>query len=441
MKTMSKLITGAGVLAMATMGIITPALAATQSITVNNASLEGAKTIPSSFTATVNNVPAGTNEVTFVLDGVYLGKDKTAPFTWNVSTTAGEHKLKARSEGGTKTISDAEFTVVKAGAAPVAPKPVPAPAPAPVAPKPTVPAPVAPAPTPTGGKTVTNAAQLKDALAKSPAGSVINVADGVYTGDFIASASGKAGSPITLKGSPKAVLTTGSVDKGYGLHVTGDYWNISGISVNNSGKGIVLDDSDYTSIDRVDVSNTGMEGVHFRTGSVNGKITNSTIHDTGKKTPAYGEGVYVGSAKSNWKSIMGSASTIDASDNVVIQNNKIYNTTSEGIDIKEGTTNGLVTGNVFTNAGTSGENYSDSWVDVKGNNYVINNNSGSGTKLDAFQVHQPMSGWGNNNKFSANTVLGGVPGYLVNVEKGITGTTIACQPTTAKMGLSNIACK
>lgn len=408
-----------------------PSSAAAQTIIVNGANLQGANT-NSSFTATVTDVPAGTKEVTFILDGVFLGTDKTAPYTWNVSTAKGNHTLKARSEtAATKLSTASDFTAGSSVTAPVI-KPVPVivtPAPAPVKPTP-VPA----------GKTVSTSAQLVTALKTATAGSTIFVADGIYVGDFDATASGKAGSPISLVGTPKAVLTTGNVGSGYGLHITGDYWNVKGISVTNSAKGIVLDGSESTTLDNVDVGNIGEEAVHFRANSSNGKVINSNIHDTGKKKADYGEGVYIGTAKSNWKSIMGSSSTVDASNNTLVQNNRISNTTAEGIDAKEGTTGGKILDNTFTNSGYSGANYGDSWVDLKGNEYTVSGNVGSATKLDAFQVHQALKGWGNNNKFSKNTVTSDVPGYLVSVQSGVTGTTIACQVTNAKQGLSNITC-
>ena len=224
------------------------------------------------------------------------------------------------------------------------------------------------------------------------------------------------------------------------MHVTGSHWRITGISVTRSGKGIVLDGSTHTIIRGVDVGTIGAEAVHFRQNSSDGAIVDSVIHDTGLSKPSYGEGVYVGSAKSNWASIMGSKTLPDRSDRVVISNNRISNTSAEGIDIKEGTTGGSVVGNVFTRAGYSGENFADSWVDIKGNGYVVQGNSGSGTKADAFQVHSVLTGWGNGNTFSSNIVTGGVPGYAVWVHSKSSGTVVACGSTAAGLGLSNTVC-
>ncbi|WP_166787725.1 right-handed parallel beta-helix repeat-containing protein [Cryobacterium luteum] len=211
-----------------------------------------------------------------------------------------------------------------------------------------------------------------------------------------------------------------------------------GLSVTNSGKGIVLDGPNHALISGVDVGKTGTVGVHFSTGSSDGIIENSHIYDTGTVTPDYGEGVYLGSAKSNWSKIMGSSRVMDQSDRIIVRNNQISNTSTEGIDIKEGTTGGLITGNLFTNAGYSGANYGDSWVDVKGNAYTITGNSGSGTKTDAFQVHSQLDGWGMDNTFAENTVHGGVPGSEVWSESPSLGTVISSKVSKARSGLSNV---
>ena len=165
-----------------------------------------------------------------------------------------------------------------------------------------------------------------------------------------------------------------------------------------------------------------------------------TSAGAGLTTAAYGEGIYVGSAKSNWASIMGSATTPDRSDNVLIEKNAIINTTAEGIDIKEGTTGGRIIQNTFHRAGWSGENSADSWVDIKGNRYTISGNTGDATLLDAFQVHSVLTGWGGKNAFSWNTVKGGVPGYEVNMASKTPGNTVKCDSTVAAQGLTNIDC-
>ena len=143
---------------------------------------------------------------------------------------------------------------------------------------------------------------LQAALASARPGDVLTIADGEYLPDqrLVASASGTEAAPITLRGSRQAILRTKNPSGDYGLHITGDHWRIEGITVAHATKGIVLDGSVGTVIDGVEVYDIGDEGVHFRQCSSDGVLRNSFIHDTGRNSPQYGEGVYVGSANSNW---------------------------------------------------------------------------------------------------------------------------------------------
>lgn len=410
-------------------------------VTVDGAALAGTIRSSGTFDLAVR-APAGVT-VKFRLDGTYLGQDSTAPYTWPIRTSTGAHTLNVRWEDSSgRHETNATFTVTAAAATkPATPTPSPTtPTAAPTTPAP-APVPSAPA-TGSGGSivTVSTSAQLTAALKSAAAGQTIRLNDGTYTGQFVAATSGSASQPITLIGSSQAVLTTGKITSGYALHITGDHWNVLGLTVTRAAKGIVLDGSSDTVIDGVDVGTIGAEAVHLRTGSANVTVRNSRIHDTGLDKPAYGEGIYVGSAKSNWSSIMGSASAPDRSDRAQIIGNTIWRTSAEGIDIKEGTTGGVVRGNTFTDAGYSGQNYGDSWVDVKGNGYQLIENRGSGALLDAFQVHVALPGWGQGNVFRNNSVTGGIPGYEVSVQSGAIGTVVACAPSAAAKGLSNITC-
>lgn len=287
---------------------------------------------------------------------------------------------------------------------------------------------------------VSTASQLKSALYAVKPGQTIALADGVYTGTFSSSVNGTSTAPITLIGSRKAVITTGSTGSGTALLVKGDHWRLTGFRVTTAQKGIMLHGSDYTIVSSLDVGSIGHEAVHVRASSVGVIIRTSSIHDTGLTNAGYGEGVYVGSAQSNWSSIMGSATTPDRSDRVIIEDNAIANTSAEGVDIKEGTTGGIVRRNVFTRAGYSGANYADSWVDVKGDGYRIESNSGSTARLDAFQVHSVLAGWGGDNVFSGNAIVSGVPGYEVRVESRESGNRVSCTTSNAALGLTNIHC-
>ncbi|MEU2021514.1 right-handed parallel beta-helix repeat-containing protein [Streptomyces sp. NPDC016469] len=241
---------------------------------------------------------------------------------------------------------------------------------------------------------VTNGKELKAALAAAVPGQRIELADGSYSGNFKITRGGTASAPITLAGSRAAVLTT-PTGGGNGIQLTSaPYWVIQGMTVTGGQKGIMIDSSGHVVADSVEIHHTTMEGIHFRTSSSYGTVRNSFIHDTGLSGNGMGEGVYVGTANT----------PTDASDHVRIVDNVIGpGIGGENIDVKEGTTGGLISGNTFDGDGLTGANYDDSWVDIKGNGYTVENNRGTGTTNDGFQTHTQDPGWGCGTVFRNNT--------------------------------------
>lgn len=100
---------------------------------------------------------------------------------------------------------------------------------------------------------VSDAAQLKEALAAARPGDTIELADGTYRGGFVITASGTSGSRITLTGSPRAVLAA-SDGYGFGLHLDGaSYWTVRGITVTGGRQGIMIDRAESVTVDSVTV--------------------------------------------------------------------------------------------------------------------------------------------------------------------------------------------
>jgi hypothetical protein len=257
--------------------------------------------------------------------------------------------------------------------------------------------------------------QIRAMLADARPGDVIELPDGEYEfrPRLVASADGTADAPITLRGTRNAIIRSKDTGGDYGLSITGDYWRIEGITVAHASKGIVLDGSVGTVIDGVEVFDIGAEGVHFRSCSADGVLRNSYIHDTGIDKPNFGEGVYVGSANSNWDKYACDDGH-DNSERVLIEGNTFRHISAEGADLKEGTDSGTVRNNVFDDVGYSGDNSADSAIDAKGNGWLIEGNTvmnGSGEFLDAFQTHSVYEGYGTDNVFTGNTVEGDVPGF------------------------------
>ena len=276
---------------------------------------------------------------------------------------------------------------------------------------------------------VSNATQLKAALTAAKPGDTIKLADGDYGDQFIATTPGTASAPITLTGSAKAVLhdplfNLGDTDcpsgqTGYGLWLQGaNYWNLKGFTVDDSKKGIVLDGASHVTIDSVTVHDIGYEGVHFRKSSAYGVIKNSNVYNTGLEEPGYGEGIYLGSSNSNWECYgTNKGKGPDAGNYIQVLNNKIGpNVAAEGIDVKEGTHDGLISGNTLDGTGEKNQNSADSTIDVKGDNYTITGNTAENAYLDTFQVHNVYQKTGCGNTFSKNTLtVTNKNGYGINV--------------------------
>lgn len=282
---------------------------------------------------------------------------------------------------------------------------------------------------------VSTAAQLKSALTAARPGDTIQLADGTYTGNFKATVPGIAAARITLTGSAGAVLTAGG---GYGLHLNGaSYWTVKGVTVSGGQKGIMADSADGVVIDSVTVHDLDMEGVHFRKSSSDGVIKNSRIYDTGHDGRGMGEGVYVGTA----------GDLSDNSDRVQILNNTIGpDVGGENVDIKEGTTGTRITGNTFDGSGLTGANYDDSWVDVKGNDVLVQGNRGSRTTNNGYETHTQQSGWGCGTVFRDNTSdLSGSTGdkriafNVTNYSASCPTKVYASNTVTGGNGLTNIA--
>jgi hypothetical protein len=392
-------------------------------------------------TALTTTITPGTNYVLEVrneggdikvyLNGSFLGRTK------DVAVPAGG-KFGVGTRGDAAVFDDLRVEVKGLPGSTLAPTPKATPTPS-TTPQPSPTALPTPSSTPislpSGGRRidVSTSAQLSAAMTAARPGDDIVMADGVYTGkaavgkytgSFAATTSGTASAPIVLRGSRKAVIDGDGLGGHYGLYAVGArYWRFDGFTVTNATKGFVLDGSSFNTLANLHVFMTGEEGVHFRTKSTDNILTTSDISDTGKKNATYGEGVYVGSANSNWGTYTGGRP--DTSDRNQILNNTIARTGAESLDIKEGTTGGVIRGNHIDGAGMTGK-FADSWIDMKGNGWTVSQNIAANALLDGFQVHTAIAGWGNNNYFAGNTAAVNGPGWGLGIQKGATGNVWKC---------------
>lgn len=398
-----------------------------------------------------------------------LGRDKTGPeYSWAFSLPAGAQTIQVREKLANGTRKKVERRLSVGGGDP---------------PQPTGGC-IAPAPAIIGARVVnvSNSAQLAAALADAHAGDVINLADGLYEGSiklgekyyasFGLARSGVASAPITVQGSRNARIRAGGLGGRYGFYLRGaQHVVLRGFTVFEGSKGIVLDGSSDNVIDNVAVERIGAEGVHFRAMSSRNALRNSVVRDVGLSQAQYGEGVYIGSAVSNWATY--SCDKPDASHDNVIEGNHLLRARAESVDIKEGTLRTIVRDNIFEGDQTAappapaGENSADSWIDAKGNDALIENNIGRNSLNNGFEVHtintskwydthpkEPRVTWGAKNVFrhneahinnaaaTSNPNYDSSKGYGFWLHKTDLGNVVACSNSVsgAPKGLANVSC-
>jgi hypothetical protein len=279
--------------------------------------------------------------------------------------------------------------------------------------------------------------ELEEALEEARAGDLIVAATGEYRGDFELAADGGPGRRIVLCGEGEMTIDGGGMDGGYGLHITGEYWSVRGVRIRNVNKGVILDGARYADLSDLEIFELGQEGVHFRTHSTDNVLRDSWIHDTGKLVPEFGEGVYVGSAESNWCEYTDCEPDLSHR-NEIIRNRIGPGVTAESIDVKEGTEDGVIRHNSFDGTGMSA---AQSWVDIKGNGYRISQNQGRNSALHGFRVNLKV-GYGHDAVFSGNFAEVGAEGYGFLVDEESVGVQVLCdnEVRDAGAGWGNVPC-
>jgi hypothetical protein len=262
---------------------------------------------------------------------------------------------------------------------------------------------------------VSSSIALANALAAARPGETIMLAPGIYQNDFVATASGTPSAPITLCGARDAVLLGANMERGYVLHLKrASWWRLEGFTVTGGQKGVVADGATHDLFYGLYVHSIGDEAIHLRSFSTDDTISHCAIRQTGLLVQFFGAGIYVGSAHSNWCRYTGCRP--DQSDSNKIIDNNIADTTAESIDIKEGTTGGLIIGNHLDGTGM--------------------------VAAAATAVHQVYPGWGTGNVFIGNHAQVNGPGYAIYVQSRRLRTVVACSngARAARRGLSTISC-
>ena len=266
---------------------------------------------------------------------------------------------------------------------------------------------------------------LQAALMDATAGDLIELAAGTYNGKFVLlDRIGTADAPIVVRGPKEAIVRLGETDTDYGSGYTAavdrcPYVWLVGFTIEHGPKGLMVDESTYGWYKGLTVRDVEAEAFHWRNNSSSNIAEDCTIHTTGRKSAGFGEAMYVGTAKSNWAATTSRTGGLpDLSHDNVIRRCRMYEFTGEGVDIKEGTLRTLVEYCHFDGSWLNNDNSADTWIDVKGNDCIIQHNYGQTTFNGAFSVYNPATGYGEGNIFRGNV------GNTRNIAGNPTGVAI-----------------
>lgn len=176
---------------------------------------------------------------------------------------------------------------------------------------------------------------------REPGGVVFFVA-GDYPIVAINGVNGSSDDPITFRpasGSEgRVTMSSGTFSSRIGIQIrSSSYIVLDGFHVTKSQKGIDVESSSHIWVINNTVESVGQEAIRAHTESAHIVIRNNTISDTGRRDGyERGEGVYIGTGKHP---------QTDQTHDVLIEGNTIFNTYSEGVDVKAPTYNVTVRAN------------------------------------------------------------------------------------------------
>jgi hypothetical protein len=188
---------------------------------------------------------------------------------------------------------------------------------------------------------VSDAAELRNALAVAQAGDLILLAEGVHDvadGGFITRRGGVSGRPITLRGEGKgATLRWTAEARRACFNIRHSHYRIENLTIDANGhskRGILIEDADHGKLTLVTVINTNNEAFKIRKNSQYWLLDRCTARDIGL-AGQYGEGFYGGDANANWTT----APLPDQTGYITFLHCRAIRTMADGFDFKEGTHN------------------------------------------------------------------------------------------------------
>ena len=122
--------------------------------------------------------------------------------------------------------------------------------------------------------------------------------------------------------------------------------------------------------------------------------------------------------------------------------NTIFNTGAQPIEVKEGTSDGFIDGNILTGSSRI-ETGSKSLILVKGNDYAVTDNQVTNPRTYGLQTIASDGGWGQDNRFARNQVSGASSdGIWIHqpAGQGVLGNVVYCSNSSDGPRVSNVPC-
>ncbi len=252
---------------------------------------------------------------------------------------------------------------------------------------------------------VNTSENIMNTMKNASAGDTVIIAPGTYIGNpdksgdpgnlptgkgcFWIGNNGTKENPIVIISEQEdnpAILQGNSITSNYVIHITGNYVVLKNLIIRKGDKIVVFDHSSFSILEDCEIYNSGSELVHVRDSSCNVTISRNHIYSSGNgdERGTFGEGIYIGTDQARW-----GADDVPQSqwgDKAVSEGYggydwRVHNTkvicnyigggiSAECLDIKEGTQNTLVDGNMLVGDSiglkSGARSYDDSFIDMKG---------------------------------------------------------------------------
>lgn len=283
------------------------------------------------------------------------------------------------------------------------------------------------------------------AVDKAQPGDTINLAPGTYMQDFITKTDGTQSQPITITGSPDAIVKGGGKARVVEINnsnIVLNGFSIDGLSGNaDSADGYaqklvyVQGKGKQSGVEGVKITNMRLinakgECVRLRYFAKDNEIAYNTIKNCGVEDFGFGrmknkngEGIYIGTAPEQTIDGKNPTSDTDVSSDNWIHHNTINTEGNECVDVKEGSTQNIVENNSCTGQ----KDPNSAGLDSRGNGNIFRYNEVFGNQGAGVRLGGDTSSDGSNNEVYGNNIYDNAAGgikFQAEPQQKICGNTM-----------------